>query len=345
MSYAGAGGYYNDVKFVRPAHRLLALHGADVVPVTALGLAADRATDGHRFLSPRRHRRRERRRLRRNAARRRQGDRRIRRAARGDRRGARALLPPGATILMPDALLDEVTGLVEWPVVYAGAFDPAFLAVPQECLILTMQQNQKYFALADADGKLVAALPRRQQLETHEPGAIIQGNERVLRARLADARFFFDQDRKTRLEARVPKLATVVYHNKLGTQLDRVDAARAARRRRSPRLIGADRGESARAAQLAKADLATDMVGEFPELQGLMGRYYAAARRRAGRPSPPRSSSTTGRASPATRCRTGPSRRPWRSPTSSRRSPACSASARSRPATRTRSAFVATRSA
>jgi glycyl-tRNA synthetase beta chain len=175
---------------------------------------------------------------------------------------------------MPDALLDEVTGLVEWPVVYAGTFDPAFLTVPQECLILTMQQNQKYFALAGSDGKLVPRFLVVGNIETSDPGAIVRGNERVLRARLADARFFFDQDRKTRLEARLPKLGTVVYHNKLGTQLERV--ARVAQLAGEiAERIGADRGESVRAAQLAKADLTTDMVGEFPELQGLMGRYYA----------------------------------------------------------------------
>jgi glycyl-tRNA synthetase beta chain len=275
MNYAGAGGYYNDVKFVRPAHRLLALHGTDIVPVTALGLAAGRATDGHRFLG-------------------RSGidvasadayDETLRAEGKviagfAERRAAivaalhAAAAAAGATALMPDALLDEVTGLVEWPVVYAGAFDPEFLRVPQECLILTMQQNQKYFALAGADGKLAPRFLVVSNLETNEPGAIIQGNERVLRARLADARFFFDQDRKTRLEARIAKLATVVYHNKIGTQLDRV--ARLVQLAGDiARLIGADRGESARAAQLAKADLATDMVGEFPELQGLMGRYYA----------------------------------------------------------------------
>ena len=179
MSYAGAGGYYNDVKFVRPAHRLLALHGADVVPVTALGLAADRLTGGHRFQS-------------------RDG---IRVAtadayeetlrAEGkviagfaERRAAIVAgldaAAGGATVIMPDALLDEVTGLVEWPAVYEGAFEPAFLTVPQECLILTMQQNQKYFALAGADGKLVRRFLVVSNVETTDPGAIIQGNERVL---------------------------------------------------------------------------------------------------------------------------------------------------------------------
>jgi glycyl-tRNA synthetase beta chain len=273
MSYARAGGYYNDVRFVRPAHRLLALHGADVVPVTALGLAADRLTGGHRFQS-------------RDAIAvatadayeetlRAEGkviagfDERRASIVAGLRRAA-----AGATVIMPDALLDEVTGLVEWPAVYEGTFDPAFLTVPQECLILTMQQNQKYFALAGADGKLVRRFLVVSNVETADPGAIIEGNERVLRARLADARFFFDQDRKTSLEARAPKLATVVYHNKLGSQRERVS--------RLARLageiagwIGADRGQSVRAGALAKADLTTEMVGEFPELQGLMGRYYA----------------------------------------------------------------------
>jgi glycyl-tRNA synthetase beta chain len=271
MSYAGAGGYYNDVKFVRPAHRLLALYGADVVRVTALGLHADRLTGGHRFLS--------------------RDDIPVatadayeetlraegkviagfslRRAAIVDQ-----LHKAAAVVVMPDALLDEVTGLVEWPTVYEGAFDPAFLTVPQECLILTMRQNQKYFALAGSDGKLIPRFLVVSNVETVDPAAIIQGNERVLRARLADARFFFDQDRKTRLEARVPKLATVVYHNKLGTQLERVSRL-AQLSGAIAAMIGADRGQSTRAAHLAKADLTTDMVGEFPELQGLMGRYYA----------------------------------------------------------------------
>jgi glycyl-tRNA synthetase beta chain len=273
MSYAGTGGYYNDVRFVRPAHRLLVLHGGDVVPVTALGLAADRLTSGHRFQS-------------------RDGiriataeayDETLRAegkviASFDERRTAivdgLAGAASGATVIMPDALLDEVTGMVEWPVVYEGRFDRAFLTVPQECLILTMQQNQKYFALAGRDGRVVPRFLVVSNIETADPGAIIQGNERVLRARLADARFFFDQDRKIRLEARVPKLASVVYHNKLGSQLDRVSRVTRLAGEFAG-LVGADRDASLRAAHLAKADLGTDMVGEFPELQGLMGRYYA----------------------------------------------------------------------
>jgi glycyl-tRNA synthetase beta chain len=272
MSYA-AGGYWNDEKFVRPAHGLVALHGVDVVPVSALGLEAGRASAGHRFLS-------------RGAidlatadayaptleaegkvipgfdARRAAIEREVAKASQGDR------------AIAPDALLDEVSALVEWPVVYAGTFDPSFLAVPQECLILTMQQNQKYFALTDAHGKMRARFLVVSNLETRDPAAIIAGNERVLRARLADAKFFFDQDRKQRLDARLPRLASVVYHQKLGTQAERIARVRAIAKAFAVAL-GADASQVDRAAMLAKADLVTDMVGEFPELQGTMGRYYA----------------------------------------------------------------------
>jgi glycyl-tRNA synthetase beta chain len=273
MSYAAPGSYYNDVKFVRPAHRLVALHGADVVPVRALDLPAGRVTGGHRFLSG--------------------GAIEIATAdayaptleAEGKvipsfaaRRAAIVVGLEGAagnaTPIMPDALLDEVTALVEWPAVYAGTFDAAYLDVPQECLILTMQLNQRYFALADDGGKLVNRFLLVSNIETADSSAIVSGNERVLRARLADAKFFFDQDRRQTLESRLPKLASVVYHNKLGTQADRsarVGAVAAA----IASELGADGAQALRAARLAKADLVTDMVGEFPELQGLMGRYYA----------------------------------------------------------------------
>ena len=246
---------------------------------------------------------------------------------------------------MPDALLDEVTALVEWPVVYAGTFDAAFLAVPQECLILTMQLNQRYFALADDAGKLVNRFLLVSNLATRDPSAIVAGNERVLRARLADAKFFFDQDRKQRLDARLPKLASVVYHNKLGTQA-RARRARCACSRRASRRCSAPTPRLAdRAALLAKADLVTDMVGEFPELQGLMGRYYAThdgeRRRVAAAIEQHYWPKAAGGALPRSRR----SRRPWRSPTSSKRWRACSASARCRPATRIRSACAAPRSA
>ncbi len=272
MSYA-ASGYFNDQKFVRPAHGLLALHGADVVAIRALGLAADRKTAGHRFLS--------------------RQDIEIGNAeayaptleaegkvipsfANRRRAIATALAKAAgaATLVAPDALLDEVTALVEWPVVYEGRFDPAFLDVPQECLILTMQQNQKYFPLADANGALLPRFLVASNLATSDPSAIVHGNERVLRARLADAKFFFDQDRRQPLSARVERLRAVVYHAKLGTLAERVDRLRFLAQRIAP-LVGADAALADRAALLAKADLVTDMVGEFPELQGTMGRYYA----------------------------------------------------------------------
>jgi glycyl-tRNA synthetase beta chain len=275
MAYAGDGGYFNDVKFVRPAHRLVALHGDAVVPTRALGLDAGRTTLGHRFLS--------------------RGEIAIASAdawaptleAEGKvmpsfaaRRAAIVAgldaTADGATVIAPDALLDEVTSLVEMPHVYAGTFDAAFLDVPQECLILTMQQNQKYFALADAKGKLVNRFLVVANVAPTEPVAIIEGNQRVLRARLADAKFFYDQDRRDPLATRVGRLASVVYHNRLGSQMDRVERVRAIVAVVA-QAIGADAALADRAALLAKADLVTDMVGEFPELQGTMGRYYALA--------------------------------------------------------------------
>jgi glycyl-tRNA synthetase beta chain len=271
MSYQRRDG--TTFKFVRPAHRLVALHGADVVPVTALGLQAGRTTAGHRFLG--------------------RADIDIATAdayeptleAEGKvvpsfaKRRAEIVaglerVSERARVIMPDALLDEVTGLVEWPAVYAGTFDRTFLDVPQECLILTMQQNQKYFALADEGGKLKHRFLLVSNLRADDPSAIVHGNERVLRARLADAKFFYDQDRRRPLETRLPELANVVYHNKLGNQLDRVTRIRAIAAAIA-RGTGVDAAPADRAATLAKADLVTAMVGEFPELQGTMGRYYA----------------------------------------------------------------------
>ena len=273
MRYARPGSYYNDVEFVRPAHRLLVLHGGEVVPVSVLGLDAGRTTSGHRFLA--------------------RADIEIPRAeayaptleaegkvvpAFGARRGSIVAMldaaAAGARVIKPDELLDEVTALVEWPKVYTGGFDKAFLEVPQECLILTMQRNQKYFALASDDERLQNRFLLVANLEARDPESIIRGNERVLRARLADAKFFYDQDRKTSLASRVPRLATVVYHSKLGSQLDRVQRIRTIALYIA-REAGADEVCAERAAHLAKADLLTEMVGEFPELQGIMGRYYA----------------------------------------------------------------------
>jgi glycyl-tRNA synthetase beta chain len=277
MTYQLADGWSN-VSFVRPAHKLVALHGADVVPVSVLGLKAGRETQGHRFeaaVNPV---------LIRDAdsyaaqmetdgaviasfaARRAEIARQLQAAA------AKENLKP----IDDDALLDEVTGLVERPNVLTCQFEKEFLDVPQECLILTMKANQKYFPLLDAAGKLTNKFLVVSNIRPADASAVIGGNERVVRPRLADAKFFFDQDRKKSLADRLPGLAKVVYHNKLGTQGERAQRVAAI-----ASAIGAQLGGEAlarqadQAALLSKADLLTDMVGEFPELQGIMGRYYA----------------------------------------------------------------------
>jgi glycyl-tRNA synthetase beta chain len=275
MSYQLEDGT-TTVQFVRPAHRLVAMRGHAVLPVTALGLQAGTTTHGHRFMAP--------------------GDLPVHSAdtyaeqleeegmiiASFAQRRARiaglvraAAAAFDATPIMPDELLDEVTALVEWPVVYDSGFEKEFLEVPPECLILTMQQNQKYFALRDRAGRLMNRFLLVSHIEATDGGlAIRAGNARVVRARLADAKFFFDQDRKETLESRIPGLAHVVYHSKLGSQLERVEritgiAAALAKE------LGVDASHVGRAARLAKADLRTLMVGEFPELQGVMGEVYA----------------------------------------------------------------------
>lgn len=264
-----------DGQFIRPVHGLTVLHGADVVAAKVLHLESGRVTRGHRFLS--------------------KGDVALdhadhyakqlfeegkvvasfaaRRALIGDRLHA-AAAKLGATIAADEALFDEVTALVEWPVVLEAGFEADFLKVPQECLILTMQQNQKYFPLLDANGKLMNRFLLVSNIEAADSSAIIGGNERVLRARLSDAKFFYEQDQKKKLESRVPALRSVVYHNKIGSQLERVERLQKIAGEIGPAL-GADKAVSERAAYLAKADLVSDMVGEFPELQGIMGMYYA----------------------------------------------------------------------
>jgi glycyl-tRNA synthetase beta chain len=177
-------------------------------------------------------------------------------------------------VVMPEALLDEVTSLVEWPVALEAYFEEEFLSVPQECLILTMQQNQKYFALTNQQGKLKNRFLLVTNIESKDPTVIVNGNERVLRARLSDAKFFFDQDRKKTLFSRLDHLSAVVYHNKIGNQRQRIDRLASLSERWAP-AVGAEPAHAKRAAYLAKADLLTDMVGEFPELQGIIGTYYA----------------------------------------------------------------------
>jgi glycyl-tRNA synthetase beta chain len=279
MSYQLEDGH-TTVQFVRPAQRLVALHGQEVVPVRALGLTSGRDSAGHRFHAP--------------------GPLPIDSAAHYEALLERARVMPsfaarrarivaqlqqaagrlGAQVVMPEALVDEVTALVEWPVVYDSAFDAAFLAVPQSCLILTMQQNQKYFALHDAQGRLQNRFLLVSNIETADPAAIVGGNARVLRARLADAKFFFDQDRLHRLETRLAGAASVVYHGSLGSQADRIERlVQLAQAIAAALPAGAALPAPlvARAALLAKADLGTLMVGEFPELQGEMGAIYARA--------------------------------------------------------------------
>lgn len=267
----GAG----EAQFVRPVHKLILMHGDRVVPGRVLDLEAGNITMGHRFMS------------------------------RGELRVATAdayettLLAEGKVIpafderraqiddqLLAEAarqdadlgdyadLLDEVAALVEHPTVYVGEFEAEFLAVPQECLILTMRANQKYFPLFDAAGKLLNRFLIVSNMHVQDPTNIVLGNQRVVRPRLADARFFFDTDRKQPLADRIERLGNVVYHNKLGSVLTRVERLEKLAGAIAHRL-GADASAASRAARLAKADLVTEMVGEFPELQGIMGRYYA----------------------------------------------------------------------
>jgi glycyl-tRNA synthetase beta chain len=266
-----------DATFVRPAHKLTMLHGTSVVPGSVLDIQSGRSTRGHRFMS--------------------RGDIDIASAdayeptllAEGkvipdfaERRAdiEKQLVTEagrqGATLGEYADLLDEVTALVEHPTVYVGEFEAEFLAVPQECLILTMRANQKYFPLFDAEGKLLNRFLIVSNMQMEDPSNIVTGNQRVVRPRLSDARFFFEQDIKAGLTPRVVKLGSVVYHNKLGSLGDRVQRMSIVARKVAA-LLGADENLANRAALLSKADLLTDMVGEFPELQGTMGRYYALA--------------------------------------------------------------------
>jgi len=251
------------------------LHGADIVPAKVLHLESGRITRGHRFLS--------------------QGEITITHAdsyasqllnegkvvaSFAERRANieaqlnAAAKVADAQIAPSEGLLDEVSALVEWPMVYIGEFPADFLKVPQECLILSMQQHQKYFPLLDQNGKLLPRFLVVSNLETADPTHIIQGNARVLKARLSDAKFFFEQDQKQKLEGRLGRLASVVYHNKIGSQLERVERLQKIAGEIAP-VLGASKEVAQRAAYLAKADLVSDMVGEFPELQGIMGMYYA----------------------------------------------------------------------
>ena len=271
---------WTSVNFVRPAHGLVALHGSTVVPVKALGLTAGNSTQGHRFeaaVSPVVLADAD------SYAATLQKDGAVI-ASFAERKAeiarqlaaAAAKVGNGARPIEDDALLDEVTALVERPNVVICQFEEQFLGVPQECLILTMKANQKYFPLLDAAGKLTNKFLVVSNISPEDTSFVTGGNERVVRPRLADAKFFFDQDRKKTLASRVEGLGKVVYHNKLGTQGERVERVRAIAKAIATQLGDASLvADADQAALLAKTDLVTDMVGEFPELQGIMGGYYA----------------------------------------------------------------------
>ena len=277
MTYQLADGW-TSVNFVRPVHGLVALHGSDVIAITALGLSASNQTQGHRFealVSPV---------VLKNAdtyAEQLKNDGAViasfnERRAEIERQLNTAAAKQNLKPIDDEALLDEVTALVERPNVLLGQFEEIYLEVPQECLILTMKANQKYFPLLDTDGKLTNKFLIVSNINPVDASDVIGGNERVVRPRLADAKFFFDQDRKKTLESRLSSLDKVVYHNKLGSQGKRTNRVRAIARLIANALNDVTlMAQADVAAMLAKTDLPTDMVGEFPELQGIMGRYYA----------------------------------------------------------------------
>ncbi|MEI6228138.1 MAG: glycine--tRNA ligase subunit beta [Methylophilaceae bacterium] len=277
MTYQLADGW-TGVNFVRPAHGLVALHGSEVVAVNALGLSAGKQTQGHRFeakVSPLvlKHADHYAEQLKTEGA--------ViasfsERKAEIARQLKAAGLSAGLKPIEDEALLDEVTALVERPNVLLGQFEAVYLEVPQECLILTMKANQKYFPLLDANNKLSNQFLIVSNISPDDPSSVIGGNERVVRPRLADAKFFFDQDRKKTLESRVADLVKVVYHNKLGNQLQRNQRVVKIAAAIANQVGDSELGRAvAIAAGFSKVDLLTDMVGEFPELQGIMGRYYA----------------------------------------------------------------------
>ncbi|OQW69085.1 MAG: glycine--tRNA ligase subunit beta [Proteobacteria bacterium ST_bin12] len=267
---------WDSVNFVRPAHALVAMHGSSTIAVNALGLNASNITRGHRFeakqpvITIKHADSYEQQLLDEGAVIASFATRKAEIANQLNAAAAKQSLKP----IEDDALLDEVTALVERPNVLLGQFEEVYLEVPQECLILTMKANQKYFPLLDTNDKLTNKFLIVSNISPKDPSAVIGGNERVVRPRLADAKFFFDQDRKKTLESRIAGLDKVVYHNKLGSQGERSQRVRAIAKWVAER-IDADPQLADRAAQLAKADLLTDMVGEFPELQGIMGSYYA----------------------------------------------------------------------
>src|SRR5947209_19741365 len=280
MRWGRGSARADSLRWVRPLHSIVATFGPeteepDIVAFEIDGTAAGNVTQGHRFLAP--------------------GSFSVRRfddyvpalekakvvLDAGRRKNiilhdARDLaFAQGLELIEDEALLDEVAGLVEWPIVLLGEFDAAFLEIPPEVIRATIRANQKCFVLRGARGTLAHKFILVSNIEASDGGAAIAaGNARVVRARLSDAKFFWESDLKIRLEDRLPKLDKIVFHEKLGTQGERVKRIEALARELAP-SVGADAEKAARAARLVKADLVSEMVGEFPELQGLMGRYYA----------------------------------------------------------------------
>lgn len=264
----------SEAEFVRPVHWVVMLHGEDIVPGVILGLAAGRMTRGHRFHAPK------------PIALRTPGVY-LKALERGrviaDFEARREIIQAGVVVIaqkeggtavIDPALLDEVTSLVEWPVPLAGHFDQSFLELPPEVLIATLQDHQRYFPVRGKDGTLLPAFVAVANIESRDPAQVRAGNERVVRPRLADAAFFYAADRRTTLESRRKALASVTFQAKLGSLADK-SARITELAGQIARTVGGDPNRAQRAAELAKCDLVTAMVGEFPELQGIMGRYYA----------------------------------------------------------------------
>ena len=265
-----------NTEFVRPVHGVVLLYGDVVVPAEVLGLSAGCVTRGHRFHAPKPimldNARGYAARLRRAkvivdfTAR--------KRLIREEVAAAAAATAEGATALMEDALLNEVTALVEWPVAVAGRFEQRFLSLPREVVIATVQDHQRYFPVEGADRKLSGWFITISNIESRDPSKVREGNERVVRPRLSDAAFFWDLDRKLTLSEHAARLDGMIFQNRLGSYADKTRRVAALARSIGVKL---DAPQAEPAAVLAKADLMTAMVGEFPELQGTMGRYYAEA--------------------------------------------------------------------
>ena len=264
-------------EFVRPVHWLVMLFGSDVIPARILDTHAGRATRGHRFMAPQEF----------SLARPADYENVLRDQGKvipdfGERRTriAEQVIAAAGTLkgeaLLSDSLLDEVTALVEWPTAIAGSFEARFLELPREVLISTLQQHQRYFPLQSAGAKLLPHFITVSNIESRDPSKVRAGNERVVRPRLSDAAFFWSQDRKQPLAALLPALDAVTFQAKLGSIGDKVRRV-VTLAGEIALLIDADRVKAERAATLAKCDLLSSMVGEFPELQGVMGRYYAVA--------------------------------------------------------------------